>query len=190
MRKLLCLVVVAALGLSACQTKTADNATTTDQTAQPSAEQTATAPEQTTPAAPAQDQAAVDKAIIEKYVADNGLKGKYTDSGIFYAYDKEGKGAQPTIADAVEVHYKGSLLDGTKFDSSYDRGQPAQFPLTRVVRGWQEGIPLFKEGGKGTLLIPSSLAYGAMGMPPAIPPNAVLRFDIELLKVMKMPAQH
>ena len=129
------------------------------------------------------------KPIIEKYVADNGLKGKYTDSGIFYVIEKEGKGANPTVDNFVEVHYKGTLLDGNKFDSSYDRNQPAQFPLRGVVPGWQQGIPLFKEGGKGTIIIPSSLAYGPMGRPPVIPQNAVLRFDIELLKVMAAPAQ-
>lgn len=191
MRKLIALFAVSMIVLSSCQSKPAEDAAnqqpaaeTTNQTA----EQQAAQPQQS--AAPAgQDQNAVDKAIIEKYVADNGLKGKYTDSGIFYVIEKEGKGANPTVDNFVEVHYKGTLLDGNKFDSSYDRNQPAQFPLRGVVPGWQQGIPLFKEGGKGTIIIPSSLAYGPMGRPPVIPQNAVLCFDIELLKVMAAPAQ-
>lgn len=185
MRKLIALFAVSMIVLSSCQSKPAEDAAnqqpaaeTTNQTA----EQQAAQPQQS--AAPAgQDQNAVDKAIIEKYVADNGLKGKYTDSGIFYVIEKEGKGANPTIMDNVEVHYKGTLLDGNKFDSSYDRNQPTQFPLRGVIPGWQQGIPLFKEGGKGIIIIPSSLAYGQRGNR-GISPNAVLRFDVELLKVM------
>ena len=186
MRKLIALFAVSMIILSSCQSKPAEDAAqqqpAAETTANQTAEQQGTQPAQA--AAPAgQDQNAADKAIIEKYVADNGLKGKYTDSGIFYVIEKEGKGANPTVQDNVEVHYKGTLLDGNKFDSSYDRNQPAQFPLSAVVQGWQQGIPLFKPGGKGTLIIPSSLAYGPMGRP-GIPPNAVLRFDVELLKVL------
>lgn len=185
MRKLIALFAVSMIVLSSCQSKPAEDAAKqpAETTANQTAEQQGTQPGQTQVPA-GQDQNAVDKAIIEKYVADNGLKGKYTDSGIFYVIEKEGKGANPTIMDNVEVHYKGTLLDGNKFDSSYDRNQPAQFPLRGVVLGWQQGIPLFKPGGKGTLIIPSSLAYGPQSPSPLIPPNSVLRFDVELLKVM------
>jgi len=190
MRKLIALFAVSMIVLSSCQSKPAEDAANQQpaaETTNKTAEQHATQPEQS--AVPAgQDQNAVDKAIIEKYVADNGLKGKYTDSGIFYVIEKEGKGANPTVDNFVEVHYKGTLLDGNKFDSSYDRNQPAQFPLRGVIPGWQQGIPLFKEGGKGIIIIPSSLAYGPRGNQ-GISPNAVLRFDVELLKVMAAPAQ-
>lgn len=184
MRKLIALFAVSMIILSSCQSKPAEDAAkpSAETTANQTAEQQGTQPAQAATAG--QNQDAVDKAIIEKYVADKGLKGKYTDSGIFYVIEKEGKGPNPTIMDNVEVHYKGTLLDGNKFDSSYDRNQPAQFPLRGVVPGWQQGIPLFKAGGKGTLIIPSSLAYGPNAPSPLIPPNSVLRFDVELLKVM------
>ncbi len=131
----------------------------------------------------AKEQNATDDKLIVEYAKKNNLTTKKTDSGIHYVVEKEGTGDNPTINSTVEVHYKGTLLDGTTFDSSYDRGQPATFPLARVVKGWQEGIPLFKKGGKGTLLIPSSLAYGSRGAGGKIPPNSVLRFDIELLDI-------
>jgi len=122
-----------------------------------------------------------DKALIQKYVADNGLQGKYTESGIFYSIEKEGSGANPTRQNTVTCHYRGTLLTGKQFDSSYDRGQPASFPLTRVIPGWQEGIPLLKKGGKGKLIIPSGLAYGPVTRGADLPANSVLIFDVELV---------
>lgn len=125
-----------------------------------------------------------DEQRILDYIAENNLDAQEGPEGLYYVIDQPGNGAQPEPSSTVVVHYEGFLLNGTKFDSSYDRGQPATFPLTGVIRGWQLGIPLFREGGRGTLLIPSHLAYGSN--PPAgsgIPANAVLRFEVELLEV-------
>ena len=108
-----------------------------------------------------------------------------TDSGLQYVVDKEGTGLQPTATDEVTVHYTGRLLDGTVFDSSVSRGEPATFPLNRVIPGWTEGVQLMKEGAKYTFFIPSDLAYGPQGIPNAIPPHSTLIFDVELIKVIK-----
>ena len=89
--------------------------------------------------------------------------------------------AQPT--DTVKVHYRGTLIDGTQFDSSYDRNEPAEFPLNGVIKGWTEGLQLMKVGGKMKLFVPSDLAYGPQGRP-SIPPSSVLIFDIELLEIV------
>jgi FKBP-type peptidyl-prolyl cis-trans isomerase len=130
-----------------------------------------------------EEQANLDKALIEKYVAEKGLKGKSTASGIYYVIETEGKGAAPTNTSKVKVHYRGTLLDGTEFDSSYSRNQPAEFPLQGVIQGWQEAIPLLKPGGKGKFVIPSGLAYGPRAAGAKIAPNSVLVFDVELLEV-------
>lgn len=106
-----------------------------------------------------------------------------TDSGLVYYSMKEGEGAQPTVSNTVEVHYHGTLIDGTVFDSSVDRGQTISFPLGGVIKGWQEGLALMKEGGKATLVIPSDLAYGDAGSGDTIPPGATLKFEVELFKV-------
>lgn len=106
-----------------------------------------------------------------------------TDSGLVYYSMVEGTGAQPTIADTVEVHYHGTLIDGTVFDSSVDRGQTISFPLGNVIKGWQEGLAMMKEGGKATLVIPSDLAYGEAGTGDSIPGGATLKFEVELFKV-------
>ena len=110
---------------------------------------------------------------------------KETASGLQYVVEKEGEGAQPNADDEVTVHYTGRLLDGTVFDSSVNRGEPATFPLNRVIPGWTEGVQLMKEGAKFTFFIPSDLAYGPQGVPGAIPPHSTLVFDVELIKVVK-----
>lgn len=107
-----------------------------------------------------------------------------TASGLVYYSMKEGTGASPTLANQVEVHYHGTLTDGTVFDSSVERGQTISFPLGGVIKGWQEGLAMMKEGGKATLVIPSDLAYGDGGSGDAIPPGATLKFEVELFKVM------
>jgi FKBP-type peptidyl-prolyl cis-trans isomerase len=126
-----------------------------------------------------------DDKLIQSYLSSNNLKAEKTATGIYYIIEKAGNGKHPAAENTVKVHYKGTLLDGTKFDSSYDRNEPAEFPLTQVIPGWTQGIPLFEEGGKGKLIIPSSLAYGE-NAPPGSPikPNSVLLFEIELLKIM------
>ena len=120
--------------------------------------------------------------FIENFLDCNDEATK-TDSGLVYYPMKEGDGAQPTLSNTVEVHYHGTLTDGTVFDSSVDRGQTISFPLGGVIKGWQEGLALMKEGGKATLVIPSDLAYGDGGSGDTIPPGATLKFEVELFKV-------
>ena len=109
---------------------------------------------------------------------------KTTASGLQYKVLKEGTGKTPKATDTVQVHYRGTLLDGKEFDSSIKRGEPATFPLNRVIKGWTEGVQLMKEGGKTLLYIPSKLAYGPRGTPGGpIGPNETLIFEIELLQV-------
>jgi FKBP-type peptidyl-prolyl cis-trans isomerase FkpA len=107
-----------------------------------------------------------------------------TKSGLVYRTLKEGKGPSPTASDTVRVHYQGTFPDGREFDSSYKRGQPAEFPLNRVIPCWTEGVQRMKVGGKAKLTCPSSIAYGERGAGGVIPPNATLVFEIELLDVM------
>ena len=108
---------------------------------------------------------------------------KVTGSGLQYEHLREGSGAQPTAEDSVKVHYRGTLGDGTEFDSSYARNEPATFPLKRVIKGWTEGLQLIKVGGKAKLYVPFELAYGEAGRPPVIPPAAMLIFEVELLAI-------
>lgn len=108
-----------------------------------------------------------------------------TTSGIEITMLKEGTGAQPKASDTVRVHYRGTLTDGKEFDSSYKRGQPATFPLGRVIPCWTEGVQSIKVGGKAKLLCPPNLAYGARGVPGVIPPDSVLVFEVELLDIAK-----
>ena len=106
-----------------------------------------------------------------------------TASGLKYEVLQEGSGPKPTATDNVTVHYKGTLTDGTVFDSSYDRGQPATFPLNRVIKGWTEGVQLMSVGSKYRFTIPPELGYGAAGAGGRIPPNSTLMFDVELIKI-------
>lgn len=107
-----------------------------------------------------------------------------TASGLQYQVIRQGSGATPALTDTVSVNYKGTLLDGTQFDSSYDRGQPAEFALNQVIPGWGEGVTLMSAGSKYRFWIPANLAYGPNGQPP-IGPNSTLVFDVELLKIGK-----
>lgn len=117
---------------------------------------------------------------ILKYIADNNLDAKRTDSGLYYVIQEEGTGKQPTADSEVTVAYKGYFTNKEVFDQSDEKG--ISFPLQNVVRGWTEGIPYFKEGGKGILLIPSQLGYGDSGAGP-IPGGSALIFDIKLISV-------
>lgn len=104
-------------------------------------------------------------------------------SGLQYRVLKEGNGKSPKLTDLVVAHYAGTLIDGTPFDSSYDRGQPATFGVDRVIPGWTEALQLMKEGAKWQLFIPSDLAYGPKAVGDKIPPNSTLIFDVELIEV-------
>ncbi|MFH1417638.1 MAG: peptidylprolyl isomerase [Planctomycetota bacterium] len=115
--------------------------------------------------------------------AGEGAEGRVTSTGLWMADVKEGGGASPKPSDKVTVHYTGWLSDGTKFDSSMDRGQPAVFGLTQVIKGWTEGLSTMKVGGKRMLVIPYELGYGVQGRPPKIPGSAVLVFEVELLGI-------
>lgn len=123
------------------------------------------------------------KADGEKFLADNkGKDGvKTTASGLQYKVITEGTGPRPKATSQVTVHYRGTLLDGKQFDSSYDRGQPATFALNQVIPGWTEGVQLMNVGSKYQFWIPGDLAYGPQGSPPTIPPNATLSFEVELI---------
>jgi FKBP-type peptidyl-prolyl cis-trans isomerase len=121
------------------------------------------------------------QAFLKENASKPGVKT--TSSGLQYLVLEEGKGKSPKATDTVLVHYKGNLLDGTEFDSSYKRNEPISFPLNGVIPGWTEGVQLMKEGGKIRLFIPSNLAYGSRGAGGVIPPDSTLVFDIELLKV-------
>jgi len=118
------------------------------------------------------------------FLAENGKKKDVvtTASGLQYQVLTAGDGASPKSTDQVTVNYRGTLLDGTEFDSSYKRGQPATFPVNGVIPGWQEALVLMKPGAKWALFIPPNLAYD-VNSPPAIPPGSLLKFEVELIKV-------
>ena len=127
----------------------------------------------------------MDSEIIEDYLRKNNIHSQKTSSGLAYIIEKQGDGAKAEAGKTVTVNYTGKLLDGKVFDSSLNPGRtPLSFKLGRgqVIKGWDEGIALFNVGGKGTLIIPSTLAYGARAAG-SIPPNSILIFDIEVLKV-------
>jgi len=127
------------------------------------------------------EQAEKNAAAGQKFLSDNKTKEgiKSTASGLQYKVMKEGNGAQPKATDTVTVNYRGTLLDGTEFDSSYKRNQPATFPLGGVIKGWTEALQLMKVGSKYQLFLPADLGYGKDGRP-GIPPNSVLIFEVEL----------
>jgi len=120
-----------------------------------------------------------------EFLAENAKKDgiTITASGLQYEVLTEGSGKQPVATDQVTVHYKGTLLSGKQFDSSYDRGQPATFGLNQVIAGWTEGVQLMKEGSKYRFYIPYNLAYGERGAGADIPPYAALIFDVELISI-------
>ncbi|MGE5084807.1 MAG: FKBP-type peptidyl-prolyl cis-trans isomerase [Bacillota bacterium] len=134
----------------------------------------------------AEANAKVGKEFLEKNKSAAGVK--VTASGLQYIVEKEGTGATPKKEDVVKVHYKGTLTNGEQFDSSYDRGQPAEFPVGGVIPGWTEALQLMKVGGKAKLFIPPELAYGPSGRP-GIPPNSVLVFEVELMDIVKADAK-
>ncbi len=121
----------------------------------------------------------------EKFLAENIKKSsvKSTDSGLQYEVLREGGGKQPAASDTVEVHYSGTLIDGTEFDSSYSRNQTATFPVNGVIKGWVEALQMMREGGKWRLYIPEDLAYGSRGAGPVIKPYSTLIFEVELISI-------
>ncbi len=131
------------------------------------------------------EQSAKNKAAGEAYLAENAKKEGVitTASGLQYKELVAGDGAKPSKNDRVKVHYKGTLIDGTVFDSSYDRGEPIVFPVTGVIAGWVEGLQLMSVGSKFELAIPSDLAYGERGSGPVIGADATLVFEVELLDI-------
>jgi FKBP-type peptidyl-prolyl cis-trans isomerase FklB len=138
-------------------------------------------------AAAAQKAADENKKKGEAFLADNKKqKGVVAlPSGLQYKVVKEGKGAKPKATDTVSVHYRGTLIDGTEFDSSIKRNEPAEFPVNQVIKGWTEALQLMPVGSKWQLVIPSDLAYGAQGAGAEIGPNSTLVFEVELLEIKK-----
>lgn len=140
-----------------------------------------------------QDQmkAAMDKEASdrEKYLADNKITAKPTQSGLIYVELKKGKGGNPKPTDVVKVHYIGTLLDGTKFDASLDhQKEPVEFPLNQVIPAWTEGVGMMQKGGKAKLIVPSHIGYGTRGQGP-IPPFSTLVFEVELIDFGPAPVQ-
>jgi FKBP-type peptidyl-prolyl cis-trans isomerase len=130
--------------------------------------------------------------VIEQYAASQGLTLQKTESGLYYAVTEEGKGELAKPGDQLEVHYHGTLLDGTKFDSSVERNETFNFPVgqRQVITAWDEGFQLLKEGSKGVFIVPAHLAYGRREMGPVIKPYSILRFDVQFIKNNGQPAPH
>ena len=124
-------------------------------------------------------------AITSHAITSHAGTPERTASGLVYESLKDGSGEQPTAQSSVQVHYRGTLANGSEFDSSYKRGQPATFPLNRVIPCWTEGVAKMREGGKAKLTCPPEIAYGSRGAGSAVPPNATLTFEVVLLKVMR-----
>ena len=124
-------------------------------------------------------------ALLALPLAVKAQAEKTMPSGLVYRVLKDGTGPSPQPTDTVRVHYKGTFPDGKEFDSSYTRGQPAEFPLNRVIKCWTEGVGLMKVGGKARLVCPPAIAYGERGAGGVIPPNATLHFEVELLGIVK-----
>ncbi len=122
----------------------------------------------------------------QAFLAENATQPgvKQTSTGLQYLIINPGEGRSPKATDSVKVNYRGTLLNGTEFDSSYKRNEPIEFPLNGVIKGWTEGLQLIKEGGKIKLFIPSNLAYGSRGAGGLIGPDETLIFEVELLKVL------
>lgn len=127
------------------------------------------------------------KAVGEDFLAENAKKDNIVvlPSGLQYEVIREGNGKKPSATSKVKCHYEGTLIDGTKFDSSYDRGEPATFGLNQVIAGWTEGLQLMSEGAKYRFFIPYNLGYGERGAGASIPPYAALVFDVELIEVQQ-----
>jgi len=140
------------------------------------------APEAKAPEAPAAPPTAASaQAYLDKAAAEPGATK--TASGLVYRELRAGTGASPKASDTVKVNYRGTLVDGTEFDSSYKRNEPISFPLGQVIPCWTEGVQKMKVGGKSQLVCPSSIAYGERGSPPVIPGGATLIFEVELLAI-------
>ncbi|MCC7146315.1 MAG: FKBP-type peptidyl-prolyl cis-trans isomerase [Phycisphaeraceae bacterium] len=126
-------------------------------------------------------------AYLNEYKTKSGVTT--TASGLQYRVLAGGSGASPGPTDTVTVHYRARLIDGTEFDSSFSRNEPAKFPINQVIPGWQEALQMMKKGAKWELVIPPNLAYGERGIPQVIPPNAVLVFEVELLEITPLQLQ-
>ncbi len=135
----------------------------------------------------AQKQGEASQAVGKTFLAENAKQPgvKVTSTGLQFSEIKKGSGKKPAATDTVTVHYRGTLINGTEFDSSYKRNEPATFALNQVIPGWTEGLQLLSEGGKAKLVIPAELGYGTRGAPPSIGPNEVLIFEVELISIKK-----
>lgn len=134
------------------------------------------------------ERVAVNKKAGDEFLAKNKESNKdlkTTESGLQYIVLKDGTGPMPKATDTVKVHYRGTLIDGTEFDSSYKRNEPTTFPVNQVIPGWTEALQKMKVGSKWKVFIPSDIAYGDQGQPPVIPPASALIFEIELLAIEK-----
>ena len=172
MKKVLMMAMAALLmtGIASCNSSTSSSSETTEETTPDYGQQI-------------KDNKTVGREFMEQNAKNDSVI--QTASGLQYMVLKEGTGAKPAAEDTVTVHYTGKLLDGTVFDSSVERGEPATFSLNSVIPGWTEGLQLMSEGSQYRLFIPSELAYGSKGAGDKILPNSTLIFDVELIKVTK-----